>query len=128
MLRMTRVNVVLRRAQDYGLIEEVVVDEIFIDAGVGAEFFYGNELVFLFAECFADILYEGTGRTVFTAGDVFDVFGINDEPPGYAPGNRHRQLSRQEEIRFGNWSVVNRFVMYRSGQKYCEAVHVKGGK
>ncbi len=119
---------VLRRAQDYGLIEEVVVDEIFIDAGVGAEFFYGNELVFLFTECFADILYEGAGRTVFTTGDVFDVFGINDEPPGYAPGNRHMQLSRQEEIRFGNWSVVNRFVMCRSGHKYCEAVHVKGGK
>lgn len=71
---------------NFRLIGDIVTDEVFIDASVGTEFTDGDELVFLFTEGFSDILHECAGRTVFTACNVFDVFWINDDPPGYVPG------------------------------------------
>lgn len=62
------------------LIYKIIPDEIFVDTGICTEFTDGNKLVFLFAECFANVLYKSPGRTVLAAGDVFNVLGINNDP------------------------------------------------
>jgi hypothetical protein len=53
-------------------------DAFFVDAGEEAEFFYGDELAFLFPQFLSYLAKEFPGGTGLTAGDDHHVFCIND--------------------------------------------------
>jgi hypothetical protein len=65
------------------MLFQVRPDGFFIDASEGGEFFDGDELSFFLFVFFSDEGKELPGGTLLTAGDVHDVFGINDAAHWY---------------------------------------------